>query len=66
MGKLKGFIEIDRQKQASRDVAERVRDWQDRSAAAARRRGLDVVRVQSGREHGALAEFLDSRRRRKR
>ena len=29
MGKLKGFIEIDRQKQASRDVAERVRDWQE-------------------------------------
>ena len=29
MGKLKAFIEIDRQKQASRDVAERVRDWQE-------------------------------------
>lgn len=54
---------------SARDVerlGERVRDWQDRSAAAARRRGLDVVRVQSGHEHGALAEFLDSRRRRKR
>ncbi len=47
-------------------LAERVRDWQDRSAAAARQRGLDVVRVQSGGEHRALAEFLDSRRRRKR
>ncbi len=29
MGKLKGFIEIDRQQQASRDVAERVRDWRE-------------------------------------
>ena len=29
MGKLKGFIEIDRQKQASRDVAKRVRDWRE-------------------------------------
>ena len=47
-------------------LAERVRDWQDRSAAAARRSGLDVVRVQFGREHAALAGFLDSRRRRKR
>ena len=47
-------------------LTERVRDWQDRSAAAARRSGLDVVRVQFGREHAALAGFLDSRRRRKR
>ncbi len=54
---------------SARDIellGERVRDWQDRSAAAARQRGVDVVRVQSGREHAALAEFLDSRRRRKR
>ena len=29
MGKLKGFIEIDRRKQASRDVAERVNDWRE-------------------------------------
>ena len=47
-------------------LGERVRDWQERSADAARRRGLDVVRVQSGREHGALAEFLDARRRHRR
>ena len=47
-------------------LGERVRDWQDRSADAARRRGLDVVRVQAGREHGALAAFLDGRRRRRR
>ncbi len=54
---------------SAREVAllgDQVRDWQDRAAAAARRSGLDVVRVQSGREHAALAEFLDSRRKRKR
>ena len=29
MGKLKGFIEIDRQKQPARDVDQRVRDWRE-------------------------------------
>ena len=29
MGKLKGFIEIDRQKHPARAVEERLRDWQE-------------------------------------
>ena len=47
-------------------LPDQVRDWQEQSAAAARRRGLDVVRVRAGEEHAALSEFLDSRRRRRR
>ena len=47
-------------------LGEQVREWQDRVEAIARRRGLDVVRVVPGGEHEALAEFLRSRRVRKR
>ena len=47
-------------------LGEQVRGWQDRVEAIARRRGLDVVRVVPGGEHEALAEFLRSRRVRKR
>lgn len=47
-------------------LPDQVRDWQEQSAAAARRLGLDVVRVRAGDEHAALSGFLDSRRRRRR
>lgn len=47
-------------------LGDRVRAWQDRTAAAARRRGLDLVRVRPGEEHDALAEFFDRRRKRRR
>ena len=44
----------------------RVRTAQDRAEQVARSSGLDVVRVEPGEEHTALAEFLRSRRMRKR
>ena len=47
-------------------LGEQVREWQDHVEAIARRHGLDVVRVVPGGEHEALAEFLRSRRVRKR
>ena len=47
-------------------LAGQVRQWQDNVEAIARRQGLDVVRVAPGAEHEALAEFLRSRRVRKR
>ena len=47
-------------------LSARVRDWQDRVEAAARRLGLDIVRVAPEAEHEALAEFLRGRRVRKR
>ena len=43
-----------------------VRESQDRAEQLARGNGLDVVRVEPGKEHTALAEFLRSRRMRKR
>ena len=47
-------------------LAGQIRQWQDNVEAIARRQGLDVVRVAPGAEHEALAEFLRSRRVRKR
>ena len=48
------------------ELGEQVREWQDRVEAIAREHGLDVVRVVRGAEHESLAEFLRSRRVRKR
>lgn len=47
-------------------LGEQVHEWQDRVEAVARRLGLDIVRVAPEAEHEALAEFLRSRRVRKR
>lgn len=47
-------------------LGDRVRESQDQVAAAARRHGLDVVRVAPETEHEALAEFLRARKLRKR
>ena len=46
-------------------LGDRVRESQDATARRAREAGLDVARIDPGDEHGGLAEFLRSRRRRK-
>ena len=43
-----------------------VREWQDRTALAARQMGLEVVRIDPGREHRTLSDCLAERRLRKR
>lgn len=43
-------------------LGEDVREWQDRVAHAAERRGLEVVTLAPGQEYSALADFLGKRR----
>ena len=47
-------------------LGQQVREWQDAARRAARHRGLDVVRIEPGREHDALSAYLGERRLRKR
>ncbi len=49
-----------------KQLGQQVREWQDAARQAARHRGLDVVRIEPGREHDALSGYLGERRLRKR